>query len=183
MSTFTRLAIHQISRTFPLAYGFLLLILALFKGHEFWKLHGHSGSRLVLVLIKDQAFYYILYVPSLNYWALIIILYRVTLCSVFLIMDDRFKNASAIFQSLGSPTLLCVFGSRMFFNLKEAAEHGVNVGTNWSSYSHSAICFGDGKAHPQLVNLLHVPQTHQLTKRMCSTGTMSALCSLSNPIH
>ena len=31
----------------------------------------------------------------------------------------------------------------MFFNLKEAAEHGVNVGTNWSSYSHSAIQFDE----------------------------------------
>lgn len=25
----------------------------------------------------------------------------------------------------------------MFFNLKEAGEHGVNAGTNWSSYSNS----------------------------------------------
>ena len=29
----------------------------------------------------------------------------------------------------------------MLFNLKEAAEHGVNVGTNWASYSLSAIHF------------------------------------------
>lgn len=48
---------------------------------------------------------------------------------------------STILNSLGSPTLLCILGSRIFFNLKEAAEHGVNVGTNWSSYSHSAIRF------------------------------------------
>ena len=33
----------------------------------------------------------------------------------------------------------------MFFNLKEAAEHGVNVGTNWSSYSHSAIRFDESQ--------------------------------------
>ena len=26
----------------------------------------------------------------------------------------------------------------MFFNLREAAEHGVNVGTNWASYPQSA---------------------------------------------
>ena len=45
--------------------------------------------------------------------------------------------------TFGAPTLLCVLGSRMFFNLKEAAEHGVNVGTNWSSYSHSAIHFDE----------------------------------------
>ena len=31
----------------------------------------------------------------------------------------------------------------MFFNLKEAAEYGVNIGTNWSSYSHSVIQFDE----------------------------------------
>ena len=41
----------------------------------------------------------------------------------------------------GNPSFLCLLGSRMFFNLKEAAEHGVNVGTNWASYTHSAIRF------------------------------------------
>ena len=33
----------------------------------------------------------------------------------------------------------------MFFNIKEAAEHGVNIGTNWASYlpsiSEEAIRF------------------------------------------
>lgn len=47
----------------------------------------------------------------------------------------------AVLQALGSPTLLCIMGSRMFFSVKEAAEHGINVGTNWSSYTHSAIHF------------------------------------------
>ena len=31
----------------------------------------------------------------------------------------------------------------MFFNLNEVAERGVNVGTNWVSYSHSAIRFNE----------------------------------------
>ena len=48
---------------------------------------------------------------------------------------------SAALNGLGSPVLLSVLGSRMFYNLKEAAEHGVNIGTNRSSYSHSAIRF------------------------------------------
>ena len=48
-----------------------------------------------------------------------------------------------VLAAAGSPTLLSVLGSRLFFNLKEAAEHGVNVGTNWSSYSHSAIHFDE----------------------------------------
>ena len=45
-------------RSIPLAYGALLLVLALYKARELWKLNGFSGSRLALVLIKDQVFYY-----------------------------------------------------------------------------------------------------------------------------
>ena len=59
-----------------------------------------------------------------------------------LIFDDRLADTivtGAVFQGLGSPTLLCILGSRIVFNLKEAAEHGVNVGTNWASYQHSAL--------------------------------------------
>ena len=52
-------------------------------------------------------------------------------------MGDRFDINNPvlwdIIDTLGSPTFLCILGSRMFFNLKEAAEHGVNVGTNWGS--------------------------------------------------
>ena len=50
---------------------------------------------------------------------------------------------SAAIYTLGSPTFLCVLGSHVLFNLKEAAEHGVNTGTNWSSYSHSALDFDE----------------------------------------
>ena len=47
-------------RALPLAFGSLLLLLALFKATAYWKLDGYSGSQLVLVLVKDQAFYYIM---------------------------------------------------------------------------------------------------------------------------
>ena len=64
------------------------------------------------------------------------------------LLSNKFNDSdsflvAALLQGFGSPTLLCVSGSRMFFNLKEAAEHGVNIGTNWSSYSHSAIHFDE----------------------------------------
>ena len=62
------------------------------------------------------------------------------------LLADKFAESllvDALLSGFGSPTLLCVAGSRMFFNLKEAAEHGVNIGTNWSSYSHSAIRFDE----------------------------------------
>lgn len=47
-------------RIIPLAYGTLLLSLALYKATEFWRLNGFHSSRLVLVLITDQAFYFTL---------------------------------------------------------------------------------------------------------------------------
>ena len=84
-------------------------------------------------------------------------LHRATLTSVINIVNDRFAFTTPLAVALavlGSPTLLCIFGSRMFFNLKEAAEHGVNVGTNWSSYSGSTIRFEDGKPHSQFVDPL-----------------------------
>ena len=46
-------------------------------------------------------------------------------------------------NALGSPTLLCILGSRMFFKLKEAAEHGVNGGTDWTSHTRSSIQFNE----------------------------------------
>ena len=66
-------------------------------------------------------------------------------------MGDKFTNAlvDALLQVFGSPIILCAIGSRMFFNLSEAAEHGVNVGTNWSSYSQTTIQFDVAQA-PEL---------------------------------
>ena len=73
---------------------------------------------------------------------------RAISCSVFAIVQDTMTSEASFavattFELLGSPTLLCILGSHLFFNLKEAAEHGVNVGTNWASYSHSAIRFDE----------------------------------------
>lgn len=69
---------------------------------------------------------------------------RAISCALFNILNDFLSLPSVpatVIDALGSPTLLCMLGSRMFFNLKEAAEHSVNLGTNWSSGSHSAIRF------------------------------------------
>lgn len=74
-------------------------------------------------------------------------LLRAISCSVLNIVADTVNVPSlvpfVVIQSFGSPTLLCILASRLFFNLREAAERGVNVGTNWSSYSHSAIWFDE----------------------------------------
>lgn len=67
--------------------------------------------------------------------------FRAMACAVFSVATALTASfiPAAIFQSLSDPALLCILGSHMFFNVKEAAEHGVNVGTNWSSYSHSVL--------------------------------------------
>lgn len=74
--------------------------------------------------------------------------YRAISCSIFNVVQIGFAPSfvsAVVLEALGSPTLLCILGSRMFFNLKEAAEHGVSTGTNWSSHSHSEIRFGQPK--------------------------------------
>ena len=73
-------------------------------------------------------------------------------CICLNILNDTGDIASALVPStvinaFATPTLLSVLGNRIFFNLKEAAEHGVNVGTNWASYSHSAIQFDVPQNH------------------------------------
>lgn len=96
-----------------------------------------------MILVQDQGLYFFLWVVSLFLAAVFAdLVSRVIMCSVFNILNGEFFattsfEVSAVFEALGSPTLLCILGSRMLFNLKEAAEHGVNTGTNWSSYSHT----------------------------------------------
>lgn len=48
-------------RTIPLAFGALLMGLALFKATEYWKeAIGYHGVELIKVLVKDQLIYYLL---------------------------------------------------------------------------------------------------------------------------
>ena len=65
-----------------------------------------------------------------------IIEFKLTFSSVF---------AANVLDTLGNPALLTILGSRMMFNLKEAAELGMNEGTNvWvASRTMSAIDFAE----------------------------------------
>lgn len=47
-------------RIIPLAFGTILLVLALFKGWQNWQDVGAHGIRLIWVLIVDQAIYYVM---------------------------------------------------------------------------------------------------------------------------
>ena len=76
--------------------------------------------------------------------------YSAILCSVFQIVATAPEDSvdgtiiSNVLGGIGNPSLLSMLGSRMFFNLREAAEHGVNKGTNWGSYAVTKIDFMDG---------------------------------------
>lgn len=70
-------------------------------------------------------------------------------CAILSLVGNRFAGSNrylpSILNGVGSPTLQCVLGSHLFFNLKEAGEHGVNEGTNWSSYTVTGIEFSNTK--------------------------------------
>ena len=61
---------------------------------------------------------------------------------MFSILEFRVQIANAflsdILASLGNPAFLCVLGSRMLFNLKEAGERGQNEGTSYNATSKTA---------------------------------------------
>ena len=144
-SQMTRILLFN--RTLPLAYGALLLILALHKAREFWRQNGFNGSGLVLVFIRDQSFYFAMCVFTIhNSRMLIYLLLSAIFCSIANLLNDNFGGSlfvGFLLTEIGSPTILCIVGSHIFFNLKEAGEHGVNIGTNWSSHSYSTVQFDE----------------------------------------
>ena len=74
------------------------------------------------------------------------------MCTVLNVLNDtrflslRSYTLAALFVALGSPALLCVLGNRMFFNLRQAAEHaaGLDSDQSWSTFEHDALEFGLG---------------------------------------
>ncbi|EJD00607.1 uncharacterized protein FOMMEDRAFT_159364 [Fomitiporia mediterranea MF3/22] len=59
-------------------------------------------------------------------------------------MFDIVPLASALINAASSPTLLCVLGSHLLINLKEAGERGVNEGTDYRSRTVSNFEFDRG---------------------------------------
>ena len=47
--------------------------------------------------------------------------------------------------AIGHPSLLCILGSRMFFNLKEAGKQGLNEGTSYRPRTVSNMEFEQGE--------------------------------------
>ncbi|KAL5512042.1 hypothetical protein ACEPAH_5261 [Sanghuangporus vaninii] len=102
----------------PMVYSTILFSLALYKAVGFWMINRSlEGLTLVKVLIQDQIIYFVLAIA----------------CNLLNVMEFKLRVSngllSALLDTLGSPAFLCILGSRMLFNLKEAAEKGVNGDT------------------------------------------------------
>ncbi|KAH8109722.1 hypothetical protein DFH11DRAFT_1709505 [Phellopilus nigrolimitatus] len=114
----------------PMLYGIILMILALYKAAEHWRVTaGFSQFTLVKVLIQDQAIYFMM----------------VIFCSIIEITANQLYIPNPLLANflnvLGSPSLLCVLGSHLLVHLKEAGERGVNGGTSYRMQTMSDIEF------------------------------------------
>ena len=72
-----------------------------------------------------------------------ILLLRIIFCGIVNLIDYQLENGldstrSSIFSILGNPNLLCLLGSRMFINLKEAGSSDVKGGSSTSALSQQS---------------------------------------------
>ena len=72
-----------------------------------------------------------------------ILLLRVIFCSIINIVDYQLEyeldsTREIIVSTLGNPILLCLLGSRMFINLKEAGSSDVKGGSSTSALSQQS---------------------------------------------
>ncbi|KAL5525193.1 hypothetical protein ACEPAF_9062 [Sanghuangporus sanghuang] len=94
----------------PLAYGSILLVLALYKAAHIRKSLGYRGLKLVKVLIIDQALYFV----------------SVIVCSIANIVTNvgPLQNLPAFLfalQVIGGAGFLSLLGSRMLIRLKQVS--------------------------------------------------------------
>ena len=73
-----------------------------------------------------------------------ILLIRVIFCSVINLVVYQLEyeldsTRESIFSILGNPSLLCLLGSRMFINLKEAGSSDVKSGSSASALSQRSV--------------------------------------------
>ncbi|KAL5490705.1 hypothetical protein ACEPAI_5539 [Sanghuangporus weigelae] len=117
----------------PMVYSAILFLLAVYKAIVYWKGNrGFEGSTLIRVLIQDQIVYFLLAIT----------------CNFLNVLEFKLRVSngllSALLDTLGSPAFLCIFGSRMLLNLKEAAEKD-NYSTDQNEFTRetemSAIRF------------------------------------------
>ncbi|KAL5498496.1 hypothetical protein ACEPAH_1849 [Sanghuangporus vaninii] len=132
VNRFPQRALSIVSWLTPMVYGMILLVLALYKAAEYWKLSsGFMGFHLVRVLIQDQVIYY----GFVIFCSVCKIVYNSTI--------EISPFAANVLFAAGSPILLCILGGQLLINLKEAGERGANGGTNYMPTGISNINFGE----------------------------------------
>ncbi|PAV17534.1 hypothetical protein PNOK_0759900 [Pyrrhoderma noxium] len=110
--------------------GFTLMTLALYKAIIHWKETGWRGADLTSVIVKDQIIYYL----------------AVLFCSVINIVNYKTSgevistsNISYVFAVLGNPSFLCLLGSRISINLKEAGEATVDEDSSFQENTGNTL--------------------------------------------
>ena len=124
------------------------MALAMIKATDVWKSMGKRGSQLVNVLIEDQLRYFAAYArtPTFMSYILIRIEFRAIFCAVVNILSIRYNDTyvlESVLSALGNTTLLCILGSRMFFNLMGATELGVDEEMSHRAYNRKGRVVGN----------------------------------------
>ncbi|EJD00668.1 uncharacterized protein FOMMEDRAFT_159434 [Fomitiporia mediterranea MF3/22] len=130
----------------PLVYELIIMGLTLHRAISFWRLSaGFRGFPLIRVVIIDQVFYFTL-----------IIAY-----CVFNMLEGTLTTFNAVIQAFvafgGSESFLCILGSHMLFNMKDAVRHGDNaydtstVGGGGVTRTFSNVHF-EMKSYPRSTN-------------------------------
>ncbi|KAH8102355.1 hypothetical protein DFH11DRAFT_1863214 [Phellopilus nigrolimitatus] len=108
----------------PAAYELLLMSLALYKANDFWKTSaGFQISKLVNVLIQDQAIYLVLMVTF-------------SIIKVVVFQVPNAVLATSLNTVVGTP-ICSVLGCWLLFHLKEAGERGINSGSSYDLRARS----------------------------------------------
>ncbi|KAH8113210.1 hypothetical protein DFH11DRAFT_367903 [Phellopilus nigrolimitatus] len=112
----------------PMLYAILLMVLALYNAAQHWReLVGFSQFNLLVVLIQDQAIYFIM----------VIFCCVLNIISVQLYIQNSLLANSL--NALGSPSILSVIGSHVLVHLKEAGERQANGGTSYRMTTMSSM--------------------------------------------
>lgn len=116
--------------------------MALYKAVTIWRESSNLSlnSRLVRVLVRDQAIYLlacvcVAHTTSLQTNTFIFRLVFVSILSIIPNFVQESLLVSGILGFAGSPAILSFLGARLLFNIKEAGEKGLDQGTSCGSGS------------------------------------------------
>lgn len=129
----------------PLMYDLILMTLSLYKAVQYWRESpGSTGIDLVKVLIQDQAMYFVLYARKHSLHRSILThgqLHSLIVNTSAQILSEVLQSSklTGFLSVMGNPLMLCVLGSRLVVNMKEAGEKGENGENLGSSRSVGTV--------------------------------------------